>query len=199
MDKKWKYGILIFLFALMLCSAMVTNAYLPWKTFKSIAKNCTQPTTAVIAEDGAQSEDGVYYYGPQVEFVEYATGHRVRVDIVNTVNINKTWKKGEYVAVYYNPKDASEVILRDDNTARNNFRSAAVIGGLLSAIGLAVFIVTLVQTYRVPKPKAERFKKNAAGQSFKEWQKQQLAEENYDRDEAEDSENDESSEEEHNA
>ncbi len=176
MSTKIKYGLLIFIFSLIITAALITNAYMPWRAFSEVEKRCTEPVTAKVVDTLKQEEENYFYYGPKVEFPDRRNGYNLRTDLVNTARINKTWQEGEYIAVYYNPADPSEAILRGDHTAENNFHSSIVIGIILSAAGLIVLIVSIVNTYKTPKGKTEKFKTNISGQSFEEWREQQNTE-----------------------
>lgn len=169
-----KKGIIALLFAVMISAALLTVTYMPWKAFRELKQSCTVPTTGLVIEDCSQEKDGIYYYGPKIEYTIPGTMKTCRVEMTNTVSLNKTWKKGDALAMYFNQADPSQVIIRDDHTAENHFMIARIVSTVLIAAGFAATIIGCIVTFRKAKPK--KFDTNIAGQSFEEWQARQVKE-----------------------
>lgn len=169
-----KKGIIALLFAVMISAALLTVTYMPWKAFRELKQSCTVPTTGLVIEDSSQEKDGIYYYGPKIEYTIPGTMKKCRVKMTNTVNLNKTWKKGDALGMYLNQADPSQVIIRDDHTAENHFITAKIVSIVLIAAGFAATIIGCIVTFRKAKPK--KFDTNIAGQSFEEWQARQIRE-----------------------
>jgi hypothetical protein len=168
-----KKSLLFLLMALMVSAALITTTYFPYSSFVELEKLCTEPTTGTVTETCSQEKLDSYYYGPTLEYTEYATGRTLRASAVNTVNLNCTWKKGEALSMYYNPSNPSQLILRDNKTAINRFNAAKVMAMILSAVGIAAVLTACMMTFVRSRPK--KFKSNIAGESFEEWQSRQNA------------------------
>lgn len=169
-----KKGVIALLFAVMISAALLTVTYMPWKSFRELEQSCTVPTTGLVVEEGSQEKDGIYYYGPKIEYTIPGTMKTCRVKMTNTVNLNKTWKKGDALGMYFNEADPSQAIIRDEHTAENHFLTARIVSIVLIAAGFAATIVGCIVTFRKAKPK--KFETNIAGQSFEEWQARQIKE-----------------------
>ena len=167
-----KKGILALVFALLISASIITITYLPWNEHKALEKICTEPTTATVDQEGSQEKDGVYFYGPVVRFSVPGRTIGYRVEVMNTVNLNKTWKEGEPLPILYSPSDPTQVIFRDDHAAENHYRAACIGSGILCAAGVVMAIAGGVVTIKKRRP--TKFTENAAGQSFEEWQAEQL-------------------------
>lgn len=165
-----KNGFLIFLLSVFISAVLITMTYLPWKSYLEFQEICTEATTGTVTEDCTQVKDDESdcYYGPTVEFTVYPQNKTIRIKCVNTVNLNTEWKENEAVALYYNPDDYTVAILRNDSAAADNFHAAAVVSALLCAVGLCVFIAGIIKRFRAVRP--TKYKTNAAGQTFEEWQ-----------------------------
>lgn len=167
-----RWGLLIFILALLISAAIVFMTYMPYRYYIDIAQNCTHIVTATVVEDGAQEKEDGYYYGPRVEYTYYQSGATVRTNIINTVNLGQTWEEGDTFAAAYNPNDPSTIIIKDDETAKNRFKIASVIGIILSAAGLIVMIITLITAFIMTRP--SKYSENIAGQSFEQWKQEQV-------------------------
>jgi hypothetical protein len=163
-------GLIIFLFAALISASLITVTYMPWKTYRTIEQACTEATSAIVVEDGTQEKDGIYYYGPKLEFELPQYGATYRADVVNTVNLNTSWTQNTAVGIYYNPSDPTEIILRDEHSAQRHFITALVISAVLLLAGLFATAAGCIITFQKSKPK--KFDTNIAGQSFEEWQKE---------------------------
>jgi fucose 4-O-acetylase-like acetyltransferase len=165
---------LIFLMVLFISAALISVTYTPWKKMQPYISACTEPASAIIVEDGSQEKDGNYYYGPKVEYMVSQSGMNLRVKAVNTVNLNTKWEENTAVAVYYNPDNPTEVILRNDNTAENHYRVAVMLSAVLIALSISSMATIAVISLMRKKPK--KYRSNIAGQTFEEWQKKAAAE-----------------------
>ena len=165
-----KTSMLIFMFAVMISAALFTTSFLPLREYKKLEAKCTSATTASVTENGAQEQDGVFYYGPAVEIYSYESSANFRTKVVNTVNLNKSWKKNEPIAVLYNPENPTEVILRDDQTAQRHYYASLIICGVLCLISVILIIIAAARTFKKP-PERVSVDSNILGQSFEEWQR----------------------------
>jgi malate dehydrogenase (oxaloacetate-decarboxylating) len=59
---------------------------MPYREYLSISKTCTRSASAKVV-GGEQVEEGIYYYGPKVEYYDNSLGSVIRADIVNTVKL----------------------------------------------------------------------------------------------------------------
>jgi hypothetical protein len=159
--------------SLFVAAALVITTYMPWKTLKPYIESCTEPASAIIVETGRQEKDGSFYYGPKVEYAVASNGKTLRSDAVNTVNLNTKWEENTAIAVYYNPTDPSQVILRNDNTARNHFYAARFAAVVIVAAAFAFFVAAAVCKGLRSRPK--KYRSNIAGQNFEDWQRSVLA------------------------
>lgn len=162
------------LMALLVSAAVVTTAYFPYRSFADIEQYCTASAYGTVVETCSQEKEDIYYYGPQVEFTESGTGRVLHVKAVNTVNLNHTWEKDESLTVYYNPSDPSQMIIGDENTAKNRFNTAKVIAALLTLVGFGIMAAGCAVTFVRTRPK--KFSSNIAGETFEEWQSRQQEE-----------------------
>lgn len=163
-----KKGLFVLLFSVLIAAAIFTAAYMPWKTYRELELKCTEAATGIVLDDGGQEKDGVYYYGPALEYAPPGSDIGYRTEAVNTVKLSTSWEKSAAVSLYYNPADNSEIILRDEHTAENRFRAAAVISAVLLAAGIISVIAGCAATFARTRPK--KYETNLAGQSFEEWQ-----------------------------
>lgn len=165
-----KTSMLIFMFAVMISAALFTTSFLPLREYKKLEAKCTSATTASVTENGAQEQEGVFYYGPSVEIYSYESSVSFRTKVVNTVNLNMSWKKNEPLAVLYNPENPTEVILRDDHTAQRHYYASLIICGVLCLISVILIIIAIARAFKKP-PERVSVDSNILGQSFDEWQR----------------------------
>lgn len=165
-------GLLIFMMCVCISILIVSKSYMPMKENLKLAASCTATIDAKVIKT-KQEKEGIYYYGPEVEYYCTSMGGNIRADIVSTVKFDeKKFKKDEYVSVMYDPSDLSLVMMREDDTADSVFRRNMLLAAGIFSAGLAILIAAILTQYLRTRPKI--FDSAPDGSSFEEWQKKQL-------------------------
>ncbi|MCR5141795.1 MAG: DUF3592 domain-containing protein [Ruminococcus sp.] len=167
-------GLFVFVLSICISAVFIVRGYMPYREYLSISKTCTRSASAKVV-GGEQIEEGIYYYGPKVEYYDNSLGSVIRADIVNTVKFKKKIKNDETVMVMYDPSDYSLVMIKDDNTASDRFRMMNITASAIFAVGMAFLIAAVLIQFLRTRPK--KYDTAPDGSTFEEWQKKKQLEE----------------------
>lgn len=167
-------GLFVFVLCICISAVLIVRGYMPYREYLSISKTCTKSASAKVV-GGEQVEEGIYYYGPKVEYYDSSLGSTIRADVVNTVKYRSKFKNDETVTVMYDPSDYSLVMIKDDKSASDRFRIMNVTASALSAAGMAFLVAMVLNQFVRTRPK--KYDTTPDGTTFEEWQKKKQLEE----------------------
>ena len=110
----------------------------------------------------------------------------MHTNVISTVKIGGKTKlePGTKVTLCYDPGDYSFVMLKDDETAKNNYMRSGTIGAVLIGLGAATLVISILRQFVRTRP--VKYDSAPDGSSFEEWQKTMQLKEQAAQDEKED-------------
>lgn len=178
------FGLLIFMVCLCAAAVIFVKDFMPYREYLKIMSVCTGETPGTIVEN-EQVQEGIYYYGPKVEYFGQELGAAVHTDVISTVKFsNSKLEPGTKVTLRYDPGDYSFVMLKDDKTAKNNYMRSGIIAAVLISLGAATLVVSILRQFVRTRP--VKYDSAPDGSSFEEWQKTMQLKEQAAQDEKED-------------
>ena len=162
----FKKGLVVSLFFLMAAILVFTQKYLPYNQYRKLEFACSETTSAIVVEFEERGSDGVYFYGPMVEYE--ADGRTIHAYAVNTVQPEKHHPPGETVTIRYDPSTYSDVLLTDDDDIMKQFRNTMIISGVLCGASLLSLILGIV--FSDHSKEIKTYFLNKDGETFEQWQ-----------------------------
>ncbi len=165
----FKKGFVAALFFLMIAVLVFTQKYLPYNQYRKLEFACSEQTNGIVVEFEERDSDGVYFYGPMLEFE--ADGRTIRTYAVNTVQPEKTHPVGESLVIHYDPATYSDVLIDTDDDVKRQFRNTLIISGALC--GAAIISLILGIAFSDHSKEIKTYFLNKDGETFEQWQMRQ--------------------------
>ena len=167
-------GLLTCVIALCISAIVVITAMLPYREYLKLKNDCTKSAPGTIV-DTEQYKEGIYYYGPTVEYRPAGNSMPIHIKVINTAENKKPHEVGKQVQVLYAPDDFSFGMIEEDKEAERAYKRNRIIGAAVGALGITALILGVLNQFVRTRPK--KFSSAPDGSSFEEWAERKKLEE----------------------